>query len=533
MQIWGASIFVDNFQSRDVEGSIQNVYHLTGLPGTGTTPNLFELLINDEGCSEISLTELYTIIHQLMIYGGQQVLAFYSLKGLDEIGKTYSETLIHQMYDIRTMYNQYLSICYNNAVPDAIGIMQATLRDKRDSSNDEVVNQVFGKVTYRYPFFAWGVVSTENTDLFDYNKWWDRGSGLGYDRCIPYKSDSGIDAVFGKVLGQNGRNFYSETKEIRRGMKRRAALIWQDSSLSQMHCQVKSSLETSISFLPCNRCIRDGLRISGTLLSKDFCKGESLELPGFSSIKYYERQWGFWKSECSPTAETKSLLKTKITAEVDRWQWIAATEPESQTLCKKNDCSDHGVCRQIPYTSRTLCFCASGYSGENCEIADDTTLLDEINELVAEIRRAYGGAVLIPDIIDIYIEIKDVSSKLEQGISKIQDNLEYLKWVVIYNKPIQEVDYIAKLYTQVIDHKIDDSEFVRDMDGYLRNRDIKSILHKLGDAILGSGILDRPGNGDFMSIYKRDHVARNNDACKNSYVTEINRMRKDMGGGTG
>ena len=502
-----AKEFTDYFTTNDIEGKVQNVHRLTAMEDSSTTRNLFGLLVNKFGCDILELSRLMSIIQDVMVLGAQQTISYYSMKGYDDRGTKYYAEVVQQMYEIRTRYNEYIWKCHNNAIADSKDEVRKAITNGRDTAHEQLAKEIFNKLASLYPFYAWAVISTDKTD--------SRAESDG-----PYHFPD-LQKVLDDAVNTKGSQFYVMSGKYT-DKDRKVIVSWQNAA-DQISCAMKESATTDIFYLPCDSCLDDlmaDIPKSDTILTRKKCNGKVFKEPDFNLIQ-----------DPNLLGDPGLLESNKrmLTTEVQKWYWIAVGLPITPSACSVDVCHGHGICQQIPHTSRTLCLCHPLYDGEDCSEYNDPAPTEEIIKLIAEMRGEYAETAGIPDVVDVYFAIANVSDSIQDGLHRVQDSLEYIEQLTKYAEDMQKASYMSRIYSRLQNGEIDDLTFVAIMEKFLRTESATYILDQVKNALMGKGILDVEGH-DFLNSFKRAYVAKYNNPCTPNYVSDVTRMLQNLAG---
>ena len=494
-----AKEFVDYFENNDIEGNVLNVYRLTAQQSTATTRNLFALYIDNFGCDVAALAKLMMVIKDVMALGAQQVLSYHNLKGSSSRAVKYYHECISQLYDIRRVYEEYVSYCYQEAIPMSKYKVQKLLTSGRDISNPNMAKDIFTKLVSLYPFYAWAVISTDRTDTPNMEFHCDP---KGYfDWCIWLKS----------TLTEKGEQYFSITGKYHDG-SRQIWVLWQD-LYDRLSCANRNKANTVVFYLR-------GKGFSGTdfggsasdkILTQPLCNNDVFKTPPAIEEPYP----GYRKN---------------VVREAAKWNWVAVGETRPWTGCDSEEsCNGHGICQTVPFTRQVICFCDSRYDGEHCEEYEDTLNEENISKL-SQLQSTFGQTVGIPDIIDIYFALQDLAKSMQDGFQAVMAANEYMETLIKYSEDLKKSQYIASLYDKWRQGDITERTFGVAMADFIEKSDsLPYIIQQLKHALMAGGILDMEGQ-DIFNTYKKAYVSKFKNACTVSYNDDIKDMYTKLAG---
>ena len=167
--------------------------------------------------------------------------------------------------------------------------------------------------------------------------------------------------------------------------------------------------------------------------------------------------------------------------------------------CNK-DCSHHGTCVRLPYSTSAECQCKAHFDGEYCEKKSENRLANALEMLLLSTLR-------IPTLSGIRYNLKDLRQEIDTGFGKISVTLDKLskyllqfysrmqkqlgekfEWTALqisYAEDIKNINYYVKKFKEAREEN--DKERLLGLSQYvLKIGNLKKWLHELDNLFLGS-----------------------------------------------
>ena len=274
-------------------------------------------------------------------------------------------------------------------------------------------------------------------------------------------------------------------------------VVWQDNEDRSYQCQNIEDAQVFIPFHFCSKCTHGSATVSNNIISGRECK-----------------HYSFWKESACNSRERISSTQS----------FMAASFSSFHDPCRTpNACSNHGICKHIPYTKNILCLCNEFYEGEKCEVFVRPAARIKLIEILFSIRNEFTQFVGLPTIIDIYLDIKEIPKQLESIRRHITDSSKFSNIINMFGEDFKNAEYILRNYNLLQSGSITEKILSERLSGLHMHR----IQSGIESAILGRSVII---NEDFMTVYKKSIVAEKgvNFACTRQYSELVIKLRNHL-----
>ena len=499
-----AKEFTDFYKDNGIEGKILNIYRLAGEDATSTSRNLFSLMINNFGCDVYELSRLMMVIKDVMILGAQQTMSYYWFIGSNDRSQTYYLEIVNQLYAIRGKYDEHVWQCYQNAIEYSKADVKKIITNSRDVGHVDIAETIYSKLSSLYPYYSWAAVSTGFLDDTFYNN----------------ALTDEYNQVIQNAIRSEGDQYYIPKPYGKFGNEERKVIVaWQDASL-KLQCSYRNKADSVVYYGLCEECDAEHYM--------DRSKADNiLTRSGCNDELYRDVQWDLIdvdSADVSPDDDHGVRFWTM------GWHWIAVGEKQPDTTCSDVDaCNGHGVCQNVPYTSKIMCFCEALFDGDHCEESMDSDATSEIIELMGSLRERFADTAGIPDIVDVYYAIQDTGDSIQSGITDVQSSLDYIEELTKYATELQKAAHISSIYTRFQKGEIDQPTFILLLDEIIKTESVSYVVSQIRNALVGTGILDVEGH-DFYTSFKKAYVATHHNQCTMTYSHDVADMMQNLAG---
>lgn len=463
--------FLHYYETHDIEGTMDNIFRLTATRSTPTRPNLFQLYARQYKCDVKGLSQLMTVIMSL-VFSGTKLMFAHSLfksNNLNHAEEQVEETYA-QLYKVRQQYEDNVLFCFNTAIARARHHTRDIMMHNPKLTGAPLTSKIKQEISELVPWYSWAVVQFSELKPISLNR----------DDC-PLKS--------------RGNRVFTEVRD-----ERQVLVMWEDQENQQ--CHNADSANTFVSFQLCDGCNSTVLEASESILSGNRCPDYLTSTATTARI---------------PCGNVNLPSKGK-----DKYSFLAGGFNSGQDACLAHGddpCGGHGSCHSVPYSDEYMCFCYPQFWGENCEIWFNPSDHNAIN-MISGMRESFGISIGAPDVIDVYLEVKQFPSHLREMQTSIAASFEVSKHLTLYGDSFIKAEWVADLYNQLLTGNITEDSFGEEIERL--NLNFNYVFWNLENMLHGDGILT---SDDLLNSYKK---SLNSASCTEGYSTKVLRFKKNI-----
>ncbi|CAL4180565.1 unnamed protein product [Meganyctiphanes norvegica] len=422
-----ASEFLNCFDRNRIEESAQDIYRLTGKPSSPTTKNLFDLFVKEKGCDIFELSRLMMILRDLMTSAAKQSLFYYFFKDGNEnrVGKSITKYQSY-LYDIRDYYDNQVWHCFRDSVDNAKASVAKTIDGNNDVETSLLSSIIHDKLSNLIPWYSWTVAQ--------------------------FEKDQAPDVKVHPLFNPHSVTFTAEGETYflikdYSSKKRNVIVVWQDSEDVFRSCNNIYINSTKVYFRPCKECNSNSFVNSDNMIKEHMCNEFLTEKVNKDAAD----------NHYNPNRLLNNLAHHPVS-------FVSANIDSHSDACISNPCLNGGSCKPIIYTNSRFCICKPFFEGINCENDIGNSLADDVTVFLGQLREHFGILTGIPDVIDIYFQINDLSTDVKNMQKSLQYYAEYGNLVTLYGKSIKDAEYISNYYHDFQSGKLEVNNFGRILD---------------------------------------------------------------------
>ncbi len=464
-----AEEYIEYYDDNRIDGTLRDIYGITGDGEDAATRNFIDVFINERGCKEDALGNLTMIFINLVVSGINQEATYLLFKGRGDAIRSSIERAETRLHNIYERYSYNLWCCRRDIVLNAKKLVKKIMDGNEDATPEQLSVAIRNQLSEMSNLYSWEVV------------FYEEFPNVGLTLAIESRGQT-----------------YFNIKDRGTGNNKRSVLIvWQDAKVTLVSCDI-SDAETLVFFRLCDGCNANASATSGDMMSRKTCPNEMEGI--IDKMLSFERE---------SVSEVSLRIRERV---VDDYDFIAAQPNAPFNPCHRgDDCRGHGRCKHIPFTRDRMCICDERYLGENCQEYVNTTLTDRIVDLMGELRQnnwiVLAGS--LPATADVYFELLAIPQKLEEMRNSLQgQNRNTI--CALANRDIPVVRKTARAYANMISNNITEDRFKTLMD----RENFETISRDVNQYIRGEPYC----RYDFLTLFKRSLFR---GKCTEHYNREI------------